>query len=87
MSMSNKDTDRPIGGMTVEHIRFVANDLGWSFYSYDPEQKKVRLVRDETRMDLWLTKRSTVAIMQKGKPAIYHRFVCEKQLDSLLDKS
>ena len=73
--------------MTIKHIRLVANDLGWSFYSYDTEQKKIRLTRNETRLDLWLTKKSTVAVMKKGKPATYHRYVCERQLDKLLDES
>ena len=80
-------TDRSIKDMGRETLYHQAKDLGWNVYSYDPEQMKVRLTRGTSRMDLWLTKKSTVAVLQKGKPAVYHRYVVESKLQELLSNS
>ena len=81
------ETDRALVDMPLETLKFQAKDLGWDVYTYDPEQKKVRLTRGTSRMDIWLTRKSTVAVLQKGKPAVYHRFVVESKLQDLLSES
>lgn len=81
------ETDRAVADMNLESLRIMAGDLGWSVYSYDEAQRKVRLTRNTTRIDIWLTKKSTVAVMKKGQPAKYYRYVVESKLDELLDKS
>jgi uncharacterized iron-regulated protein len=67
-----------------QSVLIQAEDLGWDVYREEPEQYKITFVRNEVRLDVWYS-RMTVAIMQKGKPAKYHRFVSEKKFDQLLD--
>ncbi|OGG65152.1 hypothetical protein A2Z56_02575 [Candidatus Kaiserbacteria bacterium RIFCSPHIGHO2_12_45_16] len=81
------ETDLAIKDMSLEKIKLQAYDLGWNVYSWEPEQRKLRLTRGKTKVDIWLTRKSTVAVMQEGKPAKYHRHVVERELDQLLDKS
>lgn len=81
------ETDRSIVDMGKETLYYQAKDLGYDVYSYDEEQRKVRLTRGTTRVDLWLTKKSTVAVMQKGKPAVYHRYVTEAKLQEILSEA
>ena len=80
-------TDRALVDIPRETLNYQAKDLGWKVYKWEPQQCKVRLIRGTTRIDLWLSKKSTVAVMQKGKKAVYHRYVVETQLQELLSNS
>jgi len=81
------ETDRAVSDMTPDSIGYLARDLGWDVFGFDSEQKKLRLTRGETKIDVWLSSKGTVAVMQKGKPATYYRYVVEKKLDELLSES
>ena len=66
-------------------VKMWAHDLGWDVFWEKPEHKLIRLVRDGVRIDVWLSKKRTVAVsFEKGAPK-YFRFITERKMDELLD--
>lgn len=64
----------------------MGQDQGWELLAEDDKQKLVRLVRDNTRIDIWYS-RMTVGILKRGQKPVFHRHVTEEKLDEILDKN
>lgn len=58
-------------------------DQGYRLLAEDEGQRLIRLIRNDTRIDIWYSK-MTVGIMKFGQKTKYHKHVTEEKLDTLL---
>lgn len=69
----------------MKEIFIFAKQVGWRIALIDEQQKMVRIIKDEIRLDVWSGKKGiTVGFYENRRKAIYKKKVNREDLKELL---